>query len=57
MYVLEDVGYFDQTYALLLNQKIRTPNAVRRKNLMGSTLNTCLVITNNDTFNHLRDKR
>ncbi|CAG9853643.1 unnamed protein product [Phyllotreta striolata] len=29
----------------------------RRKNLKNITLNTCIVITNNDSLNHLTDKR
>ena len=31
--------------------------AVRRKNLTGSTIRTALVITHNDSLNHLLDKR
>nr|XP_022912415.1 glutamate receptor 1-like [Onthophagus taurus] len=31
--------------------------AIRRKDLMGIQINTCLVITHNDTLNHLLDKR
>lgn len=55
-YFLEEVGYFNQRYKLVLTKSM-TPTAVRRKNLMGTVLNTCLVVTYNDTFNHLRDKR
>lgn len=31
--------------------------AVRRKDLQGIVINTCLVVTNNDTLQHLLDKR
>lgn len=54
-YVFEEIGSWSENDGLIMNYNKVT--AIRRKNLMGITLNNCIVITHNDTLNHLSDKR
>lgn len=54
--IVESFGYWEKDLGLNITEKERI-TAKRRKNLSGTVLNTCIVITNNDTFNHLTDKR
>lgn len=54
--IFESFGSWEGKAGLNITEK-EPITAKRRKNLVGTTLNTCIVITNNDTFNHLTDKR
>lgn len=45
----------EQGFGLLGNLGIITSR--QRRNLMGTELKTCMVITHNDSLNHLTDKR
>nr|CAH7747942.1 unnamed protein product [Callosobruchus chinensis] len=54
--IVEDIGYWTPSGGLFEND-IGKNMIRRRSNLMGTTLNTCIVITNNDSLNHLTDKR
>lgn len=54
--IFESFGSWTNTLGLNITEK-QLITARRRKNLLGTILNTCIVITNNDTFNHLTDKR
>ncbi|XP_056633934.1 ionotropic receptor 75a-like [Diorhabda sublineata] len=53
---IENAGYWTKNggYNDLDMEKIAVR---RRRNMKGATLNTCVVVTNNDTLNHLTDKR
>lgn len=53
---IEDMGNWDTGLGLTITEE-ETIVARRRKNLMGTVLNTCIVITNNDSMRHLTDKR
>lgn len=54
--VTEDVGFWKLNTGFI-STATTLILATRRKNLMGTTLNTSLVITHNDSLNHLLDKR
>lgn len=51
----EVVGFWKLSDGFISTTTLISAN--RRKNLMGTTLNTSLVITHNDSLNHLLDKR
>lgn len=54
--IFEQFGFWGKKVGLHITE--REPIiARRRKDLLGISLNTCIVITNNDTLNHLTDKR
>lgn len=54
--LVEPIGYWNKDDGFK-NIEIEQITTRRRNNLKGLILNTCIVITNNDTLNHLTDKR
>ncbi|KAJ8964546.1 hypothetical protein NQ314_004843, partial [Rhamnusium bicolor] len=52
----EDMGYWTKDGGFV-DYSFEKNTAVRRKDLMGTKINTCIVITHNDTLNHLSDRR
>ncbi|CAH1989642.1 unnamed protein product [Acanthoscelides obtectus] len=53
---VETIGYWTLSGGLV-EYGIEKNVLRRRGNLMGTTLDSCIVITNNDSLNHLTDKR
>lgn len=54
--ILESFGSWTKLTNVVITQK--EENLFRRRNNFGGILlNTCIVVTNNDTLNHLTDKR
>lgn len=53
---VEPIGYWNKDEGFN-NFEIEEITIRRRTNLKGISLNTCIVITNNDSLNHLTDKR
>lgn len=54
--IYESYGFWNVNYGLNVTIK-DVFSANRRKNLFGTVLKSCLVITHNNSMNHLLDKR
>lgn len=54
--VFEEWGYWTEREKFVITAAEKT--IIRsRMNFKGMSLNTCIVVTHNDTLNHLTDKR
>lgn len=55
--IVETMALWNPLFGLHFKNDFEMISSRRRKNFTGVTLQTSIVITNNDTFNHLTDKR